>query len=269
MREWFQRRVFPEADDASIETDKRPVTATRRDSPYPPAPPGFVFYAIGDIHGRLDCLRDAFARIDADCARQSGELVCYEIYLGDYINRGPHSAGVIDALIERMSVRNVIALKGNHEIALKNFLGGAIDVDAWKRHGGVATLMSYGVDPGRMGLGDALRVKLWERFPDSHRRFIDETRLWFTIPGYIFVHAGLRPGAAFEHQAPEDLLGIRGEFLNSDCEFEGVVVHGHTPKRAAEFKSNRINVDTGAYATGELSVLRIDAHGPALLPKRV
>lgn len=224
-----------------------------------------VVYVVGDIHGRLDCLRRVHEAIDHDVGRVRGEEAV-ELYLGDYVDRGPDSRGVIDCLIERVARRRAIFLRGNHEIMLEEFLGGRLPFARWKNSGALPTLVSYGVD-ARQALGgeDVDPHALAVRLPDEHRAFLSALRPIVTVGDYCFVHAGVRPGIPLDEQTLDDLAWIRAGFLDYKGRFERIVVHGHSAVAEAEFHHNRINIDTGAYATGKLSVLRIDGKGPVLL----
>lgn len=238
----------------------------RRLAPYPPAPRGSLLYAVGDIHGRADCLKRAHALIDRDAAARAADVCATEIYIGDYVDRGPDAKGVIDLLIARSRVASVITLRGNHEIMMESFLAGEIAFEEWRRYGGLETVVSYGVDARTLlNKGGVRPHDLAEKMPPSHLRFLSSLRSFHTIGGYGFAHAGLRPGVGIERQSAHDLAWIREDFLSFGGDFGVIVVHGHTPGATVEFLRNRINIDTGAYLTNRLSVLRIDANGPTAL----
>src|SRR5262245_61622599 len=228
---------------------------------YPPAPDGFTIYVVGDIHGRLDLLLDVQRRIDEDKARSvRGRVV--EVYLGDYIDRGPDPAGVISRLIDRTREVPTAFLRGNHEQLLLDFLDGKDCLDQWLMVGGIATLLSYGLASGptsRLLSRVATRRKLAQAIPPEHLRFYEKTGAYIRLGDYLAVHAGIRPGVPLEEQKSSDLLGIRQTFLEFDGDFGFVVVHGHTPATAPELLRNRINIDTGAFATNHLTCLKIDA----------
>ena len=191
-----------------------------------------------------------------------------EIYLGDYIDRGEDSRGVVDALIDRAKYAETVFLRGNHEQFLLDFLEGRFDLSMWKRLGAVPTLQSYGVASGQLSFlasQDSQRQALDEALAGAHARFFADTVPYFVAGPYLFVHAGLRPGIPLDQQQPADLLSIRRQFLEFEGDLGHIVVHGHTPAPQPEFKHNRINLDTGAYSTGRLTCLRIDRHGPELL----
>jgi len=234
---------------------------------YPPGPKGIAIYVIGDIHGRLDLLKSVHHQIDRDkAASKPGQPV--EVYLGDYIDRGPESAGVISHLLSRALDARMIFLRGNHEQFLMDFLEGADCLDEWRDVGAVPSLLSYCI-PAALLSRDArqreVRRALADRLPPDHTRFYAETETYLDAAPYLLVHAGIRPGIKPQHQALGDLLGIRGEFLEFDGDFERIVVHGHTPVLQPDLRANRINIDTGAFATNKLTCLKIDEKGARVL----
>ena len=233
---------------------------------YPAAPNGYTIYLVGDIHGRVDLLAQVQERIDRDMETH-GVGRSAEVYLGDYIDRGPDSAGVIDRLIARATKVNSVFLRGNHEQLLLDFLDGADCFDFWRAVGGTATLMSYGVDPGVVARSapDDVRAGLNDKLPPEHRSFFEKTGSYTILGAYLAVHAGIRPLVPLERQQPVDLMGIRHLFLDHEADFEFIVIHGHTPVREPEFRRNRINIDTGAFATGRLTCLRLGSDGVRLL----
>jgi serine/threonine protein phosphatase 1 len=232
-----------------------------RPKPKPRLPDGIQIYAVSDIHGCADQLRDVFAAIDHHIARTS-PLRALHVFLGDYIDRGPESRQTIDLLIERGRRHESIFLKGNHEAFLSEVLQDNSRLEAWKDYGGFQTLMSYGLAPSikpdreeQIELVQALR----QGMPEPHRHFLNGLRSSFACGDYFFAHAGVRPGVPLPQQREEDLLWIRDEFLESEEDFGKFVVHGHTPVPKPEIRPNRINIDTGAFATGILTLLTI--HG--------
>lgn len=180
--------------------------------------------------------------------------------MGDYIDRGPDSRSTIDLLIERSRRGNTVFLKGNHEAFLEQVLRDPSRVPDWFRVGGIQTLMSYGLSPSlHPDLEDQLVLakELAAAIPPHHQAFFEELRLNFICGDFYFVHAGVRPGITLSEQQEADLLWIRDEFLESKEDFGKYIVHGHTPVRFAEILPNRANIDTGAYATGNLTLLSI------------
>lgn len=217
-------------------------------------PSGSRVYAIGDVHGRADLLHETLTRIDKH--RDAYPIAnALEIMLGDYIDRGPSSFDVIEMLSTRVG-GGTICLKGNHEAFLLRFLKDPSIIDEWQRCGGLETLVSYGLEPSpNLSLEDQERLaaSLADRLPEHHHNFLTALPLSFVLGDYFFVHAGVRPGVALSDQRAEDLLWIREDFLRYEGSFGKVVVHGHTPVREPEIRNNRINIDTGAFATGNLT----------------
>lgn len=228
---------------------------------------GTCIYAVGDIHGRADLLQEICARIDADI-RMHRPARPIQVFLGDYIDRGPQSREVIALLHERSRTQQVICLLGNHEACLLEFLVNADVLAQWRQFGGLQTLISYGLSPSpnpdaaerRM-----LATQLLHQMQPAHLAFLRALPISYSHGRYFFVHAGVRPGVALDRQRKEDLLWIRDEFLISEDDFGKVVVHGHTPVREAELRRNRVNVDTGAYATGRLTCVKLEGARRTLL----
>ncbi len=221
-------------------------------------------YAIGDIHGRDDLLARILARIDEDLIHWPGRDKPVLVFLGDYVDRGLQSRAVVDRLLDlaetgRFDLR---FLKGNHESALLDFLDNPAGGAAWLSFGGAETLFSYGVRaPALNASADDLKLAaraFAAALPGAHLAFFKSLALSAQIGGFVFVHAGLRPGRMLEEQDENDLLTIRDAFLNSRKRWPYVVVHGHTPVDAVQVDDRRIAVDTGAYATGRLSAVRLD-----------
>ncbi len=226
----------------------------------PRLPPGIRVYAIGDVHGRSDLLKIQLAQIAAD-ERSYPCLRSVLVFLGDYIDRGPDSKGTIDLLLTCERTREAVFLKGNHEIFVRRFLDFPQSLDDWRRLGGLETLVSYGLKPVlSRGQSDyeKLSRELREALPDRHLGFIDALQVSFTCGDFFFVHAGVRPGVTLRNQIEADLLWIRDDFLHYDRPFERYIVHGHTPVAAPDVRSNRANLDTGAFATGRLSCIMIE-----------
>jgi serine/threonine protein phosphatase 1 len=226
----------------------------------PRLPSGRRIYAIGDIHGRADLLSGLFARIDDDLkARPTAEAI--QVLLGDYIDRGSSSRQVIDMLIARGRNDNLVPLMGNHEAFALEFLREPRLLSEWKSIGGLATILSYGIIPPRGEddrSGAEVAKALLKSLPDGHHRFLHSLALSFSCGDYFFVHAGVRPGVPLQLQSQDDLLWIRQDFLLHEGDFGKIIVHGHTPTQEPEVRSNRINIDTGAYATGYLTCLVLE-----------
>ncbi len=228
--------------------------------PRPRIPEGLRVYAVGDIHGRLDLLDPLLARIDADLEGHPVEG-SMQVFLGDYIDRGQASAQVVERLIRRGETNPTICLKGNHEACLLEFLENPEVLTAWGHNGGLTTLLSYGVEPvlnADLRTSSRLSATLADAMPASHMQFLSGLPLTFSCGDFLFVHAGVRPGIPLARQSEEDLLWIRDAFLRHEAPFEKVIVHGHTPVMEPQIRANRINIDTGAYATGRLTCLRLE-----------
>lgn len=217
-------------------------------------------YAVGDIHGRLDLLDLINRRVEDDLAKRPCPRHV-RIFLGDYIDRGPDSRGVIDRLIELEQKTETVFIKGNHETFIGEFIANPAILTMWRSLGGLETLASYGLktslnpDPEQQR---RLADELIAAIPPDHLRFINRLRPSYTLDDLFFVHAGVRPGVPLAAQQESDLLWIRDEFLLHNGLFEKLIVHGHTPARLPEIKPNRINIDTGAYVTGQLTCLWIE-----------
>ena len=230
-------------------------------------PPGSRFYVIGDIHGRLDLLWDLLAAIEQDIMASPPSSVRY-VFLGDYIDRGPDSFSVLETLIELTGARDTWFLRGNHEACALGVVRGDFPLDDWTRMGGAATLASYGVAPAllRPGCaGDEAQERFRAAMPLVHQTFLRSLRPYVICGDYCFVHAGIRPGRPIAEQAENDLLWIRNDFLLSRSLHEKVIVHGHSPVSHPEVKANRINIDTGAFATGILTCLRLERRAKAFI----
>lgn len=227
-----------------------------REPTVPMIPDNMRVYAVGDIHGRLDLLKTLHEAIDEDAELHPGPQ-CIEVYLGDYVDRGPQSAGVIDALMERVRTRNAVCLAGNHEEIMLDALSSQEAFANWLRLGGVETVFSY-VRPS----GTLDQSQLWTEWRAGmrldHVDFLRQLPVTYVCGDYLFVHAGLRPGLSLAAQDRNDMLWIRREFLDYPHSFGHLVVHGHTPIPTPEVLSNRINIDTGAYATGHLTCLVLE-----------
>lgn len=222
----------------------------------PIVPDDVRIYAVGDVHGRLDLLTTLQAAIDEDMEAHPGPA-CMEIYLGDYVDRGAHSAGVLDTLMDRANHRRVVCLSGNHEAVMLDAMASQEAFSHWLRMGGLETVFSY--LPAAPGIEEAQLWLDWRSaVPQEHVAFLRRLSTNYVCGNYLFVHAGLRPGIPLEAQRREDMLWIRREFLDCPDWFGHCVVHGHTPMRDAEVLGNRINIDTGAYATGHLTCLVLE-----------
>jgi len=219
-------------------------------------------YAVGDVHGRLDLLRQIIDKIaDDDLAR--GQVEKTElIMLGDFVDRGPDSAGVLDFMMRLGEWwPDVTCLLGNHEeVFLMAARGDESALRFMTRIGGRETLLSYGAtesDLDSMTLGE-LRDWLMAAVPEAHLQFIESMKEKVLIGNYAFVHAGIRPQIRMDDQEARDLRWIREEFLTCEEPHDYFVIHGHSITAGVEERVNRIGIDTGAYASGVLTAVGLE-----------
>jgi serine/threonine protein phosphatase 1 len=229
----------------------------RRDAALPAPPSGTRVYAVGDIHGRVDLLRILNGLIHEDAyARQAPRNVV--VYLGDYVDRGEDSRGVIDLLLrEPLPGFERVHLKGNHEEVMIRFLEDTALGQNWLAFGGMDTLASYGVRPPVPGCSrtelERAQRELALNLPRAHFEFLRDLPLTHEEGDYFFAHAGVRPGIKLDQQEAKDLLWIREEFLQSDENLGKVVVHGHSITEEPTVRRNRIGIDTGAFRSDRLT----------------
>jgi len=227
----------------------------------PEGAPDYRAYVIGDVHGRLDLLKNLLAQIHGELDREP-PAKCMLVFLGDLIDRGPNSAQVIERLrtYSRPGVEPVFLL-GNHEEVLLRILEGDSDlITKWRWFGGAECLMSYGVNPDEVGRAtedEALAI-VRGAVPRQHVEFLESFSDTCRFGDYLFVHAGIRPGVDLELQTEADLRWIREPFLSHKKDHGFVVVHGHTISSSVELRPNRIGIDTGAYRTDVLTALGIE-----------
>ena len=237
-------------------------TAVRRPLDTARVPDGQRVYAIGDIHGRNDLLAQLLSQIDAD-DEERGSADTHIIFLGDLMDRGEDSAGVIEtAMALRASGRKVRFLMGNHE---EVFVRACRKNDSkttrfFLRIGGEETVLSYPITRAEYITLDMeqLSERLATLVPESHLEFIESFEDQIVIGDYAFVHAGIRPGVPLSEQKPTDLRWIREEFVDQRGDLEKVVVYGHTIYDEVEERGSRIGIDTGAYASGKLTALSLE-----------
>jgi serine/threonine protein phosphatase 1 len=199
-------------------------------------------FAIGDIHGCYDRLKALMEKIPIDFSRDT------LLFIGDYIDRGPQSAEVVDYLIQlKKRVKEVIFLKGNHEDMLDKFLNGD-DRFTYLLNGGQQTLDSY--------LKKPVQPKSFP-IPPDHVEFFKSLRLYYETEEFIFVHAGLRPRTSLETQSTEDLLWIRDNFISTKYDFGKRVIFGHTPLKKPLVEPNKIGIDTGAVYGNALTCVQL------------
>jgi len=215
-------------------------------------------YAVGDIHGRADLLSEIIARIDDDIRRRPVAHTL-EVYLGDYVDRGPHSRSVMDLLAVRLVANRAVCLRGNHEAVMEGFLQDPAILQYWLPLGGMQTLASYGIElHDDTETANDLHRRFLDAFPREHELVMRCFRNQFSCGDFLFVHAGIRPDVPLDDQDPNDLIWIRDEFLDCTRSHERFVVHGHTPVPHPDIRSNRINIDTGAWRTGTLTCIAIE-----------
>lgn len=228
----------------------------------PAVPAGTIVWAIGDIHGRLDLLKPLVEAIRSDAAASPAQSKLV-IFLGDYIDRGPESRGVIRylAALPRDGDVSWRFLKGNHEEAMLDFLANPAEGAKWCEYGGDATLTSYGLRVPQMKHRPEswahLSADLAHKLTAEEVRFLEDLELSASVGDYFFAHAGARPGEGLDNQSAADLLWIRRTFLDSEEEFDRVVVHGHTPSTEVHADRRRVGIDTRAYSSGILTALRL------------
>ncbi len=232
-------------------------------------PEGTIVYAIGDIHGRDDLLEDLLGQITDHAAHHPADKRVI-VFLGDYVDRGWQSRQVLNRLSKlEMPDFDTVFLKGNHEEALLSFLEDPYILDSWRQYGGLETLHAYGLkDLNFRADEDYLRevhCSFVEAFPQQHRSFLEGLPSSYELGGYLFAHAGVRPGVPLEQQEERDLRWIRDEFLESHIDFGKRVVHGHCPEEEPQVRPNRIGIDTGAYITGVLTAAVLDGTGVSFL----
>jgi serine/threonine protein phosphatase 1 len=236
-------------------------------APQAPAafPEGRVGFAIGDIHGRSDLLSKLLTVLE-----ERAEGVPFSdpppiaVFMGDYVDRGPDSRGVIDIILSgRPYGYERRFLRGNHEQSMMAFIEAPLEYRAWLLQGGAETLISYGVQPpAPLNATEddwiAAAAQLSANLPQAHRDFLEGLDRYVELGGYAFVHAGIDPARPLEDQTDDDLYWARERFLSSKRKFSHRVVHGHTPSQAPYADERRVGVDTGAYASGTLTAARFE-----------
>ena len=227
-------------------------------------------YVIGDIHGRSDLLDQMIKEIGQDLLRKPPASAAVVTW-GDYVDRGPESRGVLDRLAANPFSIPYFALKGNHEELFELFLEDPGVGSQWRHLGGLETLHSYGLPVGSLMRGKGFEEasdRLRGTVPREHLAFLSSLRTSITSGQYFLCHAGVRPGVPLDRQESRDLLWIRQEFLTSSRNFGRIIVHGHTPVEQPEVRPNRINIDTGAFATGCLTCVVLERGSHRFLTAR-
>jgi len=219
-------------------------------------PPGQRVYAVGDVHGCLDRLQALHGLIAEDLAERPTRHAVL-VHLGDYVDRGPDSAGVVAQLAAGDPLPDVptVNLMGNHEHMMLTAIatGDSEATGLWLANGGADSLLSWGVP-------SSAQPREWPSYlPKPHLMFLRDLAVKHEVGGYLFVHAGIRPGIPLDRQSRHDLMWIREPFLSSKAPFGPVVVHGHTPRQEPVVRPNRIGIDTGAVMGGVLTCLVLEA----------
>jgi len=225
-----------------------------------------VVYAVGDVHGCADLLASLMDRIVADARDIEGER--WLVMLGDYVDRGPDSARVLDMLLSPPPAGfRRFNLAGNHEVMMLAFLDNPETNPQWLDYGGREALASYGLSSDAMSTMTpaALGRELAQRLPVEHLELLRSLPLSLSLPGTVFVHAGIRRGVPMPEQIEADVLWIRRAFHDADPVDDLLVVHGHTPGPVPVVEPRRICIDTGAYATGRLTAFRLSTGSPPVL----
>lgn len=217
--------------------------------------PDFL-YAIGDVHGRIDLLVKLEEAIEHD-AREV-KATSWLVMLGDYVDRGPNSASVLDRLISKPqgAISRRIYLAGNHEEVMLDFLKNPSSDHRWLDFGGLETLYSYGIYEIPTSK-QRLQSLVQSHIPDEHITLLEALPSLMSVPGYCFVHAGIETGVGLPDQDERTLLWSRPPQSVATQLNDFTIVHGHTPIKTVTHENNWINVDTGAYKSGVLSAVRI------------
>lgn len=227
-------------------------------------------YAIGDVHGQLGRLRAAHALVSEDRAR-TGDGAAPVVHLGDYVDRGPDSRGVLEVLARGLDRGEPwVLLRGNHDAVMRDFLDPEVAdgaVAGWlsRSFGGRETLASYGIGFGPVPRVAELRAEARVRVGDTHRALLDVLRPGYRRGEAFFCHAGVRPGVPLEAQDEDDLIWIRDDFLNDGRDHGALIVHGHTPVDRVSHYGNRVNLDTAAGYGGPVSAVVIEGREVHLL----
>jgi serine/threonine protein phosphatase 1 len=230
-------------------------------------PEGMPLYAIGDVHGCCDLLKRMHSLI-RDELRRDKPADWRIIHIGDYVDRGPDSKGVLDFLLDQCARDpRVIALAGNHDLGFLEFLAAPSAYGLFAHNGGGETARSYGVEL-RLGNAQDLRsshAALAQAVPPEHVGFLRGLPRSVSFGDFLFCHAGIHPGVALDAQDPEDLVWIREAFLDFPGLHPKVIVHGHTPAYPVELLPNRVNVDTKAFATSRLTAFVVEGGDKRIL----
>jgi len=228
---------------------------------------GERIYAIGDIHGRADLLTQMLSSINDHMARYPIETPRI-VFLGDFIDRGPDSRGVLDIIAGLDGRDEVVLIAGNHEQFMLDALENVASLSTWLWAGGREALLSYDIRvPMKATEDDLVRagVEARQKIPPAHLAVLRRLKTHYVSGDYAFVHAGIRPGIPLEAQSARDLMWIREEFTTYTGSHPYMIVHGHTPVEEPDIRPNRINIDTGAYITGSLTCLVLEGTARSFL----
>ncbi|RXZ64120.1 serine/threonine protein phosphatase [Pelagerythrobacter rhizovicinus] len=237
----------------------RKIFRARPAMPRPSVPEGERIYVMGDVHGRIDLFQPLVHAIENDDVEASPATTTI-VLLGDLVDRGPDSAGVVASARALQTRRKVRILAGNHEeMFLESFEDRRV-LRHFLKHGGRETLFSYGITRDRYNEStlDELQQLMRDAVPEADRQFLSGFEEYVIAGDYLFVHAGIRPEVRLEEQSRHDLLWIRDQFLHHAAPHSHVVVHGHTICDPVDERANRIGIDTGAYRTGKLTALVLE-----------
>ena len=233
----------------------------------PILPSGTRVYVVGDIHGQLENLQNVLGKIKADIRSRPIQDIS-TVFVGDYIDRGLASQAVIDTIINESEIGSKITLKGNHEELMLAALGDAENMKDWCAVGGIQTAFSYGVDVQDLMVGrgyEAAQKSLVSAVPSGHLDWLRGLLSRYEIGDFFFCHAGIDPDRPIGAQVEADLLWIRRKFTNDERTYSKIIVHGHSPVEQVDVRHNRVNVDTGAFFTGNLACVALEAGAISLI----
>ncbi|MEM9139147.1 MAG: metallophosphoesterase family protein [Pseudomonadota bacterium] len=223
------------------------------------APDDLRIYAIGDVHGCLDMLRELHDAIEQDLSQHPADDWTV-VHVGDYVDRGPDSRGVIDYLSGLAAKDDrMVFLLGNHDLMFSRSVKGDRQMlRTWMTNGGEETLQSYGLRVDTFIERLSQNSPMDDVFPPEHIAFLENLDHAAHMGDFFFVHAGVDPERGLDAQELDDMLWIRDRFIRDGREYEAVIVHGHTPTRRVDVKANRVGIDTGAVYGGDLTCLVLD-----------
>lgn len=229
-------------------------------------PPGERYYVVGDIHGRLDLFEALIDAIERD-DREAGGAQTTVVLLGDLVDRGADSAGVVRRAREWQRERKVRMVAGNHEEMFLESFNSQNVLRNFLRHGGRETVLSYGIDRARYNEAslEELQALMAAAVPEEDRAFLRSFENYIEAGDYLFVHAGIEPELPLAEQDRHNFLWIRDRFLRHAEPHSHVVVHGHTIFDEVDVQANRIGIDTGAFMSGRLTTLVLEGETRRLI----